>query len=144
MARLNSCLLLLIAGVLLVVATADRAYVTYHMYTPDFPLTSCACSDGQNGLITRYQQTTVQRWYPHVSAASFATWNSPECGGCYSLTADNGNSILVTVIDQCGQQPGYSAHFDVSPDAFATLDGSLTAGHIDVSYSKVKSTPCDT
>ena len=142
MARLTIFALALLAGFMICTTTAQKAYVTYHMYTNNFPLTSVACSDGANGLITKFKQSTVAKWFPNVGAASFATWNSPNCGGCYKLTASNGKSVSITVIDQCAAQAGYGAHFDIAPPAFSSLAGSLTAGHIEVTYTKVKSTPC--
>ena len=143
MAKLSIAFALFI-GLLVGVATAGRGYVTYHMYTSDFPLASCACSDGANGLMTRFRQSTVGKWWPGVSAASFATWNSPNCGGCYRLTNNgNGRSVYVTVIYQCGTVGGFDAHFDISPPAFADLVGSLDAGHTEVSYDRVSDQPCN-
>ncbi|KAJ9653835.1 hypothetical protein H2201_009090 [Coniosporium apollinis] len=51
-------------------------------------MTVVACSDGSNGLITRYGwniQGDVPR-FPYVGGSStVAGWNSPNCGKCYSL-----------------------------------------------------------
>ena len=140
MAKLSLFTLALMVALLSAVS-AQKGYVTYHQYTSNYPLSSCACSDGANGLITKTKQSTVAKWFPNVAAASFATWNSPNCGGCYQLTY-KGKSVKVTVIDQCAAQGGYNAHFDVAPGAFSALAGSLTAGHIEVTYSKVSSNPC--
>ncbi|KXS12394.1 hypothetical protein M427DRAFT_59548 [Gonapodya prolifera JEL478] len=120
-----------------------RAYVSYHMYSAQTSLSVTSCSDGTNGLITRGY--TMSSLFPAVGAASFATWNSPECGGCWALTnAANGVTVRLTVIDQCGIVGGYDAHFDISPDVFATLGGSqgVADGHVFVTYSKVSATPC--
>lgn len=137
--------LALLVGLLAVSVSAQKGYVTYHNYAANTPLKTVACSDGANGLITKFKQSTISRWFPNVGAASFATWNSPNCGGCYRLqNAANGKSISITVIDQCAAVGGYGAHFDISPVAFATLGGSAgkAAGHVVVTYTKVKSSPC--
>ena len=122
-----------------------KGYVTYHPYTSNFPLTSVACSNGANGIMTKFGYTDLSRLYPNVGAASFATWNSPECGGCHKLTnVANGKSLYITVIDQCQPIPGYAGHFDLSPVAFNQLGGAqgLHDGHFIVTYSKVSSRPC--
>jgi len=137
--------LALAIGLFAVSVFAQKSYVTYHNYASTTPLTSLACSDGANGLITRFKQSTLAKWYPNVGAASFAGWNSPNCGGCYKLqNAANGKSVSITVVDKCAAAGGYDAHFDISPVAFATLGGSAgqAAGHVVVSYTKVSSNPC--
>jgi hypothetical protein len=99
----------------------QRADLTYHLYTDIFPLTSVACSDGINGIITRWGYSDLSNMFPYVTAASFATWNSVKCGECIKIT--NGDkSIYVTVIDQC-QVLSNKDHFDLSKEAFAELLG---------------------
>lgn len=127
-----------------VIAQSRKAYVTYHMYSSRTPLTSVACSDGANGLMTKYKVSTLARWFPNVGAASFAHWNSPECGSCYKLTHSNGKTIFITVVDMCGTQRGYAAHFDISPAAFRQLGGAagVAAGSFSVTYQKVAAGQC--
>ncbi|KAF6843586.1 Protein SnodProt1 [Colletotrichum musicola] len=67
-------------------------------------LTSVSCSDGANGLITKYNWQTqgqVAR-FPYIGGAdAVAGWNSPNCGTCWQLTY-NGKSINVLAIDHAG------------------------------------------
>lgn len=121
----------------IILSASSKGYATYHMYTRDFSLLQCACSDGKNGLITRWNINTISTLYPYVTAFNLAGWNSPQCGACLQLTnRSTGKFIYVTAIDQCGGPPaGYDAHFDLSPDAFAELYGSTVAGVGDVDWT---------
>lgn len=124
---------------------AFNAFVTYHMYSPNTPVSSVACSDGANGLITKYGFYDLTSLYPYVGAASFATWNSPECGTCWQLTDLNTKkSIKITIVDECGSQTGYNSLFDISPDAFNELGGTqaVNNGHLIASYTQLSSSHC--
>lgn len=123
----------------------DNGYVTYHPYNFDTLLTTVACSNGINGLITKFGYSDLSSLYPYVGAASFATWNSPECGGCWQLQ-NGAKKISITVIDQCfstGESLNY-VHFDISLDAFTELGGqsAIHQGHMKVSFLKLSSDPC--
>ena len=118
-----------------------QGYVTYHLYNPSFPLTSCACSDGAHGLITRWGYQDLSSLYPFVTAFSLSPWNSPYCGDCIKLNYGS-NTIYVTVIDLCGSVGGFDAHFDISPDAFQLLVGSTEAGHVNVGWDYASSNLC--
>jgi hypothetical protein len=110
---------------------SNQAYSTWHPYTASDSLTSVACSDGANGLMTRWGYQTLEPMFPYVAAMAGATWNSPKCGTCVCLTDDAGaGSVCVTVIDACGaRQEG--THFDIAESAFTELFGSagIQAGH---------------
>jgi hypothetical protein len=99
------------------------SWATWHPYTPQNDLTLVACSNGVNGLITKFGYETISPLYPYVAAYSGARWNSPVCGACMELMF-NSRSIFVTVIDMCGPPPFapdggvIDAHFDVAYDAF--------------------------
>jgi len=112
-------------------------YVSYHSYDASQSMSTVSCSDGSNGMIAK-GYSDMSSLYPYVGAASFITWNSVECGGCWTLSnIATGNSVNVHVIDGCGSVGGYTAHFDVAPEAFQALGGSGTAdGHVEVTYSK--------
>lgn len=48
-----------------------------------------SCSDGANGLITRYGYQTQGQLpiFPYIGGSSdVAGWNSPSCGQCYSVS----------------------------------------------------------
>lgn len=113
------------------------AIATYHEYQASESMSTVACSDGSNGMIAK-GHSTLQGLYPDVGAANFISWNSPQCGACWRLTSQQtGQSVSITVIDGCGSVGGYSAHFDIAPEAFAQLGGSGVAdGHVIVSYSQ--------
>ncbi|KAF4981617.1 hypothetical protein FZEAL_2629 [Fusarium zealandicum] len=68
------------------------------------PMTSVACSDGPNGLITKYGWKT-QGDAPAAAYVggvyTIASWNSPNCGGCYRLEY-KGKKIHVLAIDHAG------------------------------------------
>jgi hypothetical protein len=63
-----------------------------------------ACSDGDNGLTTRYgwqTQGQIPR-FPYIGAAAAVTgWNSAGCGTCWTLSR-NGRSVTVLAVDHAG------------------------------------------
>ncbi|TFY80993.1 hypothetical protein EWM64_g3012 [Hericium alpestre] len=66
-------------------------------------LSTVACSDGPNGLLTKGFTTFGSLpSFPNIGAAqAVAAWNSPNCGTCWRLTY-NGTSINVIAIDHAG------------------------------------------
>lgn len=128
----------------LILKATATGYASYHLYSPGFSLLQCACSDGVNGLITRWQINDLQSLYPYVSAFSMVQWNSPNCGKCIRLeNPNNGRVIYVTAIDYCGPPPGgYDAHFDLSPDAFSELFGGTGQGIGSVEWGYADSSSC--
>lgn len=64
-------------------------------------MTAVSCSDGSNGLITKYgwkTQGDIPR-FPYIGGVNIiAGWNSPNCGGCYRLEY-KGKKIHVLAID---------------------------------------------
>ncbi|KAI8974264.1 Cerato-platanin [Trametes punicea] len=63
-------------------------------------LTTVACSDGENGLITKGFTTFGSLpSFPNIGGAPAVTgWNSAACGTCWELS-HNGTSINVLAID---------------------------------------------
>ncbi|KAI9197184.1 Cerato-platanin-domain-containing protein [Polychytrium aggregatum] len=115
--------------------------------TPATSLDTVSCSDGSNGLITRWGYSDLSQLWPYVMAFNDAGWNSPNCGTCIELTDTiTGNTVHVTVIDQCGPPPsGYSAHFDIAPPAHQELFGaaaSVSKGSGVANYRTVASSFC--
>ena len=122
----------------------NYGYVTYHLYTLNFPLTSVSCSDGQNGLMTKFGIDTISPMFPYVGAYSNSPWNSENCGKCYKLTnVIDCNSIYITAIDKCGLHKG-NPHFDLSKEAFTELFGikGIKDGHGEVNWRSVDETKC--
>lgn len=125
---------------------AEAAFLTYHMYYAGQPLTQVSCSDGTNGLITRWGHSTVDPMFPYVAATSNLNWNSPVCGTCYKVySPDTKKTIYVTTIDKVGNPgPNGELHFDLAYEAFIELlgnDGYL-AGMASATYEAVSSSYC--
>jgi hypothetical protein len=83
---------------------------------PTTSLNNVACSNGNNGLVTKGFPTFGKLpSFPGVGGV-FAVkgWNSPECGSCWKLTY-GGKSIYVTAIDTI------SDGFDISLKAMNIL-----------------------
>ncbi|KAF7556713.1 hypothetical protein G7Z17_g1232 [Cylindrodendrum hubeiense] len=98
---------------------------------PNRSLTVVSCSDGVNGLMTRYptwkKQSDIPR-FPYIGgAASIASWNSPNCGLCKKATY-KGKSIYVLGIDHAasGLNIGKTA-MDVLTNNQATQLGRIDA-----------------
>jgi hypothetical protein len=73
----------------------------------DRSLDVVSCSDGSNGLITRYgwsKQSDIPR-FPYIGGSSeIAGWNSPSCGQCYSVEyAPTGKKVFILAIDHVAQ-----------------------------------------
>jgi hypothetical protein len=73
----------------------------------DRSLNVVSCSDGSNGLITRYgwsKQSDIPR-FPYIGGSSdIAGWNSPSCGQCYSVEyAPTGKKVFILAIDHVAQ-----------------------------------------
>jgi hypothetical protein len=100
-------------------------------------LNNVACSNGDNGLVTRgYTTFDSLPTFPYVGAGyTIHNWNSPECGSCWQLTyPDTGVTIYATAIDTV-----YSG-FDLSEAAV----NALTSGSAEqFSYINVDSTEVD-
>ena len=80
--------------------------MTFAVYNASDSLTLLACSDGKNGLMTRWDYTDLSEMYPYVGAfQGVEGWNSENCGNCYEITdVASGNRIYVTAIDHAGTE----------------------------------------
>jgi hypothetical protein len=108
-------------------------------------MTTVACSDGVNGLITRFgfQKFGDIPNFPHIgAAAAVAGWNSPQCGTCWKLSYTNANgktkSINVLAIDHAG------TGFNVAQAAMDELTGgqAVALGVVGVTASQVAISNC--
>jgi len=63
-------------------------------------LSTVACSDGANGLMTKgFSTFSSLPSFPNISAtAAVSGWNSTQCGSCWQLSY-NGKSANVTAVD---------------------------------------------
>ncbi|KAI9435899.1 Cerato-platanin [Lactarius psammicola] len=83
-------------------------------------LSTVACSNGANGLLTRGFTTFGSLpTFPNIGAAqAVAGWNSPACGSCWEVSYRN-QAINVIAIDHAGDG------FNLSLEAM----NNLTNGH---------------
>lgn len=102
-------------------------------------MTAVSCSDGANGLITKYGwQTQGAIKTPYFGGyQGIAGWNSPQCGTCYSLTY-NGKTIYVLAIDHT------ASGFNINQKGLNALTNNqaVQLGRVDATYSQVASSKC--
>ncbi|KAH9067617.1 immunomodulatory protein [Lactarius vividus] len=98
------------------VASADNVRFNTFYDNPQTSLNNVACSNGNNGLVTKGFPTFGSLpSFPGIGAAkAVGAWNSPLCGSCWKLTFE-GNSIFITAIDTVGDG------FDISLAAMNIL-----------------------
>ncbi|KFH45910.1 Protein SnodProt1-like protein [Hapsidospora chrysogenum ATCC 11550] len=87
-------------------ALAPAATVSYDPAydDPARSLTEVACSNGDNGLITRFGWRTLAEVanFPRIGGAvAVGGWNSPSCGTCWRLEW-RGNVVNVLAVDHDG------------------------------------------
>ncbi|KAF3125707.1 hypothetical protein TWF703_010695 [Orbilia oligospora] len=119
---------------LLLVACASASVLKYdpnYSYSKNLPLTSFACSDGSNGLITKFKGTvnnlsqlrTKLKPNVQVAAHKFVTsWNSPFCGACFRARNPRTNlwfNFIAIDVARDGVETVIA-----SPEAFASVSKS--------------------
>jgi hypothetical protein len=95
---------------------------------------STSCSDGENGLSTKWATVGAVPNYPFVGAGPMIQWNSPQCGNCFSITyqGKTTKTIYVTAIDSTGG----AMNFNIATAAFSVLTGGNTAlGNVKATYA---------
>jgi hypothetical protein len=106
----------------------------------DRSLLEVSCSDGANGLITRYgwnYQKDIPT-FPYIGGVpAVAGWNSPSCGTCWKVTY-GAKSIYVLGIDQG------SGGFNIALAAMQDLTNgqAVQLGRIDVASEQVAVSNC--
>ena len=105
---------------------------------PNLSLNNVACSNGDNGLVSKFPTFSTIPNYPNIGGAFDVAWNSPNCGDCWSITNPaNGASIYMTAVDTAG------AGFNMATAAFETLNGGqIGKGVLDVTATKVAPSFC--
>ncbi|CAG5178564.1 uncharacterized protein ALTATR162_LOCUS8764 [Alternaria atra] len=103
-------------------------------------LTSLACSDGANGLTTKYNWKTQANvaGFPRIGGyVGVAGWNSPQCGTCYGVTY-NGKTVYVLAVDYAAQG------FNLAKAAMDELTNgqAVALGRIDAQYAQVATSNC--
>ena len=114
--KLISIIISLVALFSVASATDIRYDTTYD--NAQGSLSTVACSNGANGLITKgYTTFGSLPSYPNLTAAqAIAGWNSPACGSCWQITYGD-VSVNVTAIDHAGDG------FNLSLEAMNSLTG---------------------
>ena len=101
-----------------------------------------ACSDGANGLETRFGFETFGDLpsFPHIGGAQAVDdWNSSACGSCFNLTyAPTGITVTVLAIDHA------DAGFNIALGAMNTLTNNQAVflGRIDATAKQVDKSQC--
>lgn len=124
-------------------ATVTLAYDTTYDAAQG-SLSTVACSDGPNGLLTRGFTTFGSLpSFPHIGAAvAVEGWNSLNCGTCWSLTYTNSTggtkSINVLAVDHAG------AGFNIALAAMNELTNGqgVALGRVNVASSQVAASVC--
>ncbi|KAI0886154.1 SnodProt1 [Annulohypoxylon maeteangense] len=130
-----------LAQLLSFVAASSAISVSYDTGYDDRSrsLTAVSCSDGTNGLITRYGwQTQGNIPSAYIGGAdTIAGWNSPNCGACYQLTY-NGKSINVLAIDHS------AGGFNIALDAMNALTNgqAVALGRVEATSTQVAASAC--
>ncbi|KAL6892154.1 eliciting plant response-like protein [Trichoderma evansii] len=131
----------IITGVTLVTATA-ATYVSFDSGYDDASrnLDRVSCSDGRNGLITKYGWRTQGQipHFPYIGGVQGTTWNTTACGTCYKLEY-GGKSIHILGIDAA-----YNGGLNIGLDALNDLtNGNAVAwGHVDAIVTQVSGRDC--
>ena len=104
---------------------------------PNGLLNNVACSDGKNGLSSRFRTFGDIPGFPYIGGAYDIVWNSTNCGSCWRLTNTANNFVIyITAIDTAG------AGFNIAKQAFSTLSNGDFGSTLIVKAQKVSSQPC--
>lgn len=103
-------------------------------------LTEVSCSDGPNGLITRYKWHTQGEIpkFPNIGGVqAVAGWNSPSCGTCWRLEY-KGNKVNVLAVDHA------AAGYNIGLAAMNTLTKgqAVALGRVDAKATQVNPSEC--
>ncbi|KXJ94019.1 Epl1 protein [Microdochium bolleyi] len=131
----------ILSALSLFAASASAVTVSYDTGYDDAgrSLNVVSCSDGPNGLITKYGwQTQGQIRSQYIGGADvIAGWNSAQCGTCWELSYQ-GRTINVLAIDHAG------AGFNIELSALDALTGGqgVAVGRIDAGSRQVAISAC--
>jgi len=101
-------------------------------------MNTVACSNGQNGLASRFPTFGRVPNFAHIGGAFNVVWNSPNCGACWILTNPANNvAINFTAIDAAG------VGFNIAESAFRQLNGGVIGnGTLQVDARRVSPGVC--
>ncbi|KAL6856729.1 Cerato-platanin [Trichoderma novae-zelandiae] len=124
------------------IAPTTAIYVSYDTGydDPSRPLTGVSCSDGANGLTTRFHWQTQGQVsnFPYIGGVQGIEWNSTMCGSCHRLDY-GGRSIHILAVDAA-----YHGGYNIALDALNNLtDGhAVGLGHVDAVATQVSVQEC--
>ena len=102
-------------------------------------MTAVACSDGANGLITRYgwQTQSAIPTFPNIGGFDgIPGWNSDQCGTCWQLSS-NGLTVNILAIDHA------NTGFNIGQNAFNALtNGNSAEGTVEADVVLVDRSVC--
>lgn len=103
-------------------------------------LKQISCSDGDNGLISRYHWQTQQDIprFPYIGGAqAIAGWNSPSCGTCWTIEYQ-GRKVTILAVDHADDG------FNIGLHALNELTGGrgVEVGRIDAVAVQVEGKEC--
>jgi hypothetical protein len=102
----------------------------------DGSTSNVACSNGPNGLASRYPWFGNFSSFPYIGGAYDIVWNSTNCGSCWLIyNPANGAWVYITGIDTAG------SGFNIAKQAFQKL-GNVDAGSLVVEAWKISNHPC--
>ena len=134
----------LISTIIPVVALISAASATDVRYDTTYDnaqgsLSTVACSDGANGLLTKgYTTFGSLPSYPNITAAqAVAGWNSTSCGTCWQITYGD-VSVNVLAIDHAADG------FVLSLEAMNSLTGgnAVQFGTVDAQATQIDPQNC--
>jgi hypothetical protein len=114
-------------------------------YAQNTALTLFSCSDGANGLMTRYGVNNLQQLRnklqpnTYVGASPAVTgWNDPNCGRCFRATNPSNNKALnfVVIERNSGVVTGEEGFRLLSPS------GTISEGTLTVNVAELPSQSC--
>ncbi|KAJ9133199.1 hypothetical protein NKR19_g9148 [Coniochaeta hoffmannii] len=129
-------------SILSLAAAATATTVSYDTGYDDGnrSLSVVACSDGPNGLETKYhwtKQSDVSR-FPYIGGVeAVGGWNSPSCGTCWSATY-NGKTIYILAVDHS------AAGLNIALDAMNDLTNgqAVFLGRVEADVAQVDLSNC--
>ncbi|KAM0282283.1 hypothetical protein ACHAQH_003147 [Verticillium albo-atrum] len=131
-----------VLNVIFIATLASAASVSYDTGYDDGDrlLSTVSCSDGANGLTTRYGWTTQRQaaGFPYIGGVeAVAGWNSPNCGTCWELTY-SGRTIHVLAVDHA------LSGFNIALDAMNALTNGQAAqlGRVEADSRQVDAAVC--
>ncbi|KAJ1566875.1 hypothetical protein HK405_008061 [Cladochytrium tenue] len=118
-------------------ARRDSTSVSYDLTYDNagLSLNSVSCSDGVNGLVSKYPTLGDVPGYP--AASPYVSWNSPNCGLCYELQY-GGNTIYITAVDSS------SGGFVIGENAMNALTGgqAVDLGRVEATLTPADASAC--